>query len=72
MGQNDGVIQRYLEEGLVALLPGYREGEGGTEVYTLFGVYRDPRSLPWLVEVLARFYRLDLAAVPGIRAGCWN
>ncbi|MEW5920811.1 MAG: hypothetical protein AB1796_07685 [Bacillota bacterium] len=63
MGRNDRVIQRYLEEGLVALLPGYREGEGGTQVYTLQGVHHDPHSLPWLVEVLARFYRLDLAAV---------
>ncbi len=64
MGRNDAVIQRYLEEGLVALLPGCREGEdGGTQVYTLQGPYHDPRSLPWLVEVLARFYRLDLAAV---------
>ncbi|MEW5920504.1 MAG: hypothetical protein AB1796_06020 [Bacillota bacterium] len=63
MGQNDGVIRRYLEEGLVALLPGYREEDGGTQVYTLCGAHRDPRSLPWLVEVLARFYRLDLAAV---------
>ncbi|MEW5921406.1 MAG: hypothetical protein AB1796_10780 [Bacillota bacterium] len=63
MGQNNEVIQRYLEEGLVALLPGYREGEGDTQVYTLQGAHHDPRSLPWLVEVLARFYRLDLAAV---------
>ncbi|MEW5919834.1 MAG: hypothetical protein AB1796_02550 [Bacillota bacterium] len=63
MGQNDGVIRRYLEEGLVALLPGYREGEGGTQVFTLQGAHRDSRSLPWMVEVLARFYRLDLAAV---------
>ncbi|MEW5921682.1 MAG: hypothetical protein AB1796_12200 [Bacillota bacterium] len=65
MEQNDEVIQRYLEEGLVALLPGYREGEGGTQVFTLQGAHRDTRSLPWLVEVLARFYRL----VTGINRG---
>jgi hypothetical protein len=29
----------------------------------LQGAYRDCRSLPWLVELLARFYGLDLAAV---------
>ena len=63
MGRNDAVIQRYLQEGLVALLPGYWEEEGGTQVFTLQGGHHDPRSLPWLVEVLARFYRLDLAAV---------
>ena len=59
------LTERYLAEGLVALLPGCREEEGGTWVYTLQGAggHRDPRSLPWLVEVLARFYRLDLAAV---------
>ena len=62
-GRNDTVIQHYLQEGLVALLPGYRGDDGGTQVYTLQGVRHDPRSLPWLVEVLARFYRLDLAAV---------
>ncbi|MEW5920957.1 MAG: hypothetical protein AB1796_08445 [Bacillota bacterium] len=48
---------------MVALLTGYQEGEGGTQVFTLQGAHHDLRSLPWLVEVLARFYRLDLAAV---------
>jgi hypothetical protein len=57
-------IQRYLEEGVVALLPVYgEEGAGETQVLTLQGAYRDCRSLPWLVELLARFYGLDLAAV---------
>ncbi len=63
MKQTDRMIQSYLEEGLVALLPDYRGEEGGTQVFTLQGVHRDPRSLPWLAEVLTRFYRLDLAAV---------
>ncbi len=63
MGQNDVLIQRYLEEGLVALLPEYREKEGGTQIFTLQGAYQDSRSLPWLAEVLSRFYWLDLAAV---------
>ena len=63
MGRNDAVIQRYLQEGSVALLPVYGGEDGGTQVYTMQGAHHDPRSLPWLVEVLARFYRLDLAAV---------
>lgn len=56
-------VQHYLAEGLVALLPVYGDERGGTQVVTLQGAHHDPRSLPWLVEVLARFYRLDLAAL---------
>lgn len=63
----DDTIRHYLAGGVVALLPEYRGGNGGfrvgTQVYTLQGAHYDSRSLPWLVEVLARFYRLDLAAV---------
>ena len=62
MAKDDNVRQ-YLEKGLVVLLPAYRDGDGGTQVFTLQGAHHDPRSLSWLVEVLARFYRLDLAAV---------
>ncbi|HAP31989.1 MAG TPA: hypothetical protein DCQ14_02895 [Firmicutes bacterium] len=63
-GSREVILQRYLEEGVVALLPVYREeGAGETQVLTLRGTYRDCRSLSWLVELLARFYGLDLAAV---------
>ncbi len=63
MEKKANLVQRYLEEGLVALLPGPGGREGGTLVLTLKGSYGDKRSLPWLVELLARFYRLDVAAV---------
>ena len=63
MAQTDRMIQSYLAEGVAALLPDYWGEESGTQVFTLQGVHRDSRSLPWLAEVLARFYRLDLAAV---------
>ena len=63
MGRNNGVIQSFLAEGLVALLPEYGEEGGGTEVVTLQGAHQERRSLSWLVELLARYYRLNLAAV---------
>ena len=67
MRKNNDMILQYLEEGLVALLPDYVDCDGcgvcGTQVFTLQRVHGEQRSLPWLVEVLARFYRLDLAAV---------
>ena len=69
MGYKNDKIQSYLEEGLVALLPSYEDsngdwgGVGCTQVVTLQGVHGEQRSLSWLVEVLARFHRLDLAAV---------
>ncbi|MEW5922295.1 MAG: hypothetical protein AB1796_15410 [Bacillota bacterium] len=63
MVKKEDSVQRYLEEGLVALLPACGVEPGGTHVLTLGGTYHDPRSLSWLVELLARFYSLDLAAV---------
>lgn len=61
--QKNYAVRRYLEEGLVLLLPRGTMRAGVTRIFTLHGLYNDTRSLPWLLELLARFYNLDLKAV---------
>lgn len=53
-------IERYLQEGLLALLPCCHNGSSGSLVFTLAGRHSDPRGVPWLVEKLAAYYSLDL------------
>ncbi|MGI5823793.1 MAG: hypothetical protein ACOX6Z_07610 [Dethiobacteria bacterium] len=60
-------MEKYIKEGLLALLPCYREGAGGTAVFTLQGKYRDRRETTWLVKRLAAFYSIDL---PALRSQC--
>ncbi len=56
-------VHRYLEEGLVALLPVYRAGVEGTKVFTLVQTYELYHSLAWALELLARYCCLDLASL---------
>ncbi len=60
-------IEQYIQEGLLALLPRYREGAGETLVYTTGGRHLDPRRVTWLVERLASYYSLNL---PELRRHC--
>ena len=56
-------IQQYLEEGLVALLPVYRAGVEGTEVFTLVQTYQLYHSLSWALKLIARYCCLDLTSL---------
>jgi hypothetical protein len=62
-----GNVEKYIQEGLVVLLPRYQEGVGETVVHTTKGKYPDPRSVTWLVERLAAYYNMNLS---GLRRHC--
>ena len=57
---NNKSVDLYIQEGLLALLPCYREGVGGTVVFTLQDSYRDRREITWLVKKLASYYSINL------------
>lgn len=56
-------IRQYLAETIQALLPVYDEDGNGSLVYTRKSLFRDSRSLPWLVNRLAHYFSLDLAVL---------
>jgi hypothetical protein len=60
-------LEKYIQEGLLALLPRYQGGAGRTVIFTLKGSYPDPRGVPWLVKRLASYYSLNL---PELRRHC--
>lgn len=57
------IVRKYLEEGLVALLPVYRGGVEGTEVFTLSQTYQLYHSISWSLELLARYCCVDLQSL---------
>lgn len=54
-------VENYIQEGLLALVPDYRDGECNTIVFSHLGEQRDRRSVNWLVKRLAAHFSLDLA-----------
>jgi hypothetical protein len=60
-------LEKYIQEGLLALLPRYQGGAGRTVIFTLKGSYPDPRGVPWLVKRLASYYSINL---PELRRHC--
>lgn len=52
-------IERYLQEGLLAVLPAY-DGDAKATIYTGSESYREARSVPWLLNVIATYYSLDI------------
>lgn len=57
------IVRKYLDEGLVALLPVYRGGVEGTEVFTLSQTYQLYHSISWSLELLARYCCIDLQSL---------
>jgi len=53
-------VPNCLAEGLVALLPVYRAGAAGTEVFTLRKTYQLYHSIDWTLELFSRYCRVDL------------
>jgi len=55
-----GVVTRFLQEGLLAIIPVYETGEMGTLIYTQKNRQLDPRSSSWFLNSLAEFYCIEL------------
>jgi hypothetical protein len=53
-------IEQYMQEGLLALLPVYDNGDRSA-VITRKKTHSDPRGVSWLLGRMAAFYKLDLA-----------
>ncbi len=60
--QKYSIMEQYVEEGLVALVPVYDQ-DCRSKVITLKGHHREPRSVRWLIEKLAACYSLNLSGL---------
>jgi len=54
-------LQEYLREGLLALVPVYRDETASTRIYTRSGQHEDPRSVNWILRTIATYYWMELS-----------
>jgi hypothetical protein len=56
MAKAKETVPKYLEEGLLALVPCYLDGGNACRIFTRVQDYADPHSLRWLLTQLAAYF----------------